>query len=137
MGVILVIIMIVTKTLPIPVKHQFQMSLGIQGYLKSQLTLVVVFHHKHLVILHLVMQVVIDFWFFSDPQFVNCQYCDNSGKCQVAGQYTSNWTFDASQTPQKGIYYDIWLSVYWECSAKVLSAIRCAHQDVHYRNIVV
>ncbi|CAG8462423.1 19239_t:CDS:2 [Gigaspora rosea] len=73
---------------------------------------------------------------FSPQAFGHFTFSD-ARKCQVAGQYTSNWTFDASQTPQKGIYYDIWLSVYWECSAKVLSAIRCAHQDVHYRNIVV
>ncbi|CAG8515062.1 hypothetical protein C2G38_2157700 [Gigaspora rosea] len=74
--------------------------------------------------------------FFSAPQFVNCQHCENSESCQVTGQYTSNWTFDASQTPQNGIYYDIWVSLYWDCTTRDCSSILYASQDVHYRNIV-
>ncbi|KAF0478255.1 hypothetical protein F8M41_024078 [Gigaspora margarita] len=70
-----------------------------------------------------------------DQQFVNCQHCDKSLDCQV-NPYTSSWKFDASQTPQKGVWYDIWISVYWQCYTKFYNRIRCLSEDIHYRGQV-
>ncbi|CAG8454101.1 23356_t:CDS:2 [Gigaspora rosea] len=52
----------------------------------------------------------------NNPKFVNCQSCEHSNlSCQV-NPFTSTWSFDVSQTPQQGVWFDIWIAVYWYCT---------------------
>ncbi|RIB14847.1 hypothetical protein C2G38_2094705 [Gigaspora rosea] len=58
-----------------------------------------------------------------EPQFVNYQHCSDVTGCQV-NPYTSNWTFDARETPQNGVWYDIWIAVYWFCNWQPFGVLR-------------
>ncbi|CAG8526294.1 15686_t:CDS:1, partial [Dentiscutata erythropus] len=73
--------------------------------------------------------------FLKRPVFVNCQECTTINNCQI-NPFTSNWTFDPSQTPQKGVWFDIWISVYWFCTKKHGKSVRCTSEDIQFRDIV-
>ncbi|CAG8528780.1 hypothetical protein C2G38_2245343 [Gigaspora rosea] len=69
-----------------------------------------------------------------DPIFVNgctCHGCEN-----IPLQYNFLWNLNL-EPPPKGTWFDVWISIYWNCYKDGLSKARpCNSEDVHYRTYV-
>ncbi|CAG8785329.1 17207_t:CDS:1, partial [Dentiscutata erythropus] len=37
--------------------------------------------------------------------------------------------------PPKGTWFDVWISVYWDCVDQGTSRISCISEDIHYRGL--
>ncbi|KAF0504377.1 hypothetical protein F8M41_019553 [Gigaspora margarita] len=71
-----------------------------------------------------------------DPKFVSCQHCQHSNLSCQANPFTSTWSFDVSQTPQQGAWFDIWIAVYWFCTVTYSASTRCTSENIHYQDYV-
>ncbi|CAG8659375.1 24429_t:CDS:1, partial [Gigaspora rosea] len=72
--------------------------------------------------------------FFKNPRFVNCVDCGESSN-YTSYPYTSKWLFDANLTPQRGVWFDIWLSAHYFCGI-TNDRLECIPEDLHYRSQV-
>ncbi|CAI2199124.1 16874_t:CDS:2, partial [Funneliformis geosporum] len=69
--------------------------------------------------------------FFTAPRFVNGADCNLNGLIYT---FTSNWAYDFP-TPPGGTWFDIWISVYWNCGdTGIFSCGKpCISEDIHHR----
>ena len=73
--------------------------------------------------------------FISQPLFVNQRSCLRGA---VPNPYTSYWIFNYP-TPPKNTWFDVWLSVYWNCNPKNYGdeEFYCNSEDnIHHRDYV-
>ncbi|KAF0463791.1 hypothetical protein F8M41_026579 [Gigaspora margarita] len=70
--------------------------------------------------------------FFDKPFLVNGCDCD----CRnIPRQYNWQSDFDV-ETPPKGTWFDVWISIYWGCFRDGGKKMNCHSEDVHYRTYV-
>ena len=73
--------------------------------------------------------------FLKDPVFVNGQVCDKVD-FKKPNIFTSTWRFDYP-TPPIGTWFDIWISVYWDCEFEVIGGgVYCTSEELHHRDYV-
>ncbi|KAF0545531.1 hypothetical protein F8M41_002242 [Gigaspora margarita] len=88
--------------------------------------------HKQSVILTLVMKqtIIIDGLKIQNLLIAHvgepCPYQQNP--------YSFNWwLYDPYLAPPKGVWFDVWISVYWDCVDNGSESIQCLSEDLHYR----
>ncbi|CAG8553339.1 7533_t:CDS:2 [Dentiscutata erythropus] len=62
--------------------------------------------------------------FLTDPIFVNGHMCTHDDPSQQKDTFTYSSQF-GFKTPPDGTWFDIWVSVYWDCDTRFFSAISC------------
>ncbi|CAB4437890.1 unnamed protein product [Rhizophagus irregularis] len=72
--------------------------------------------------------------FMKNAHFVNDCDCNDEGHNTV-NPYTSNWPYTIN-TPPGGTWFDVWLTVYWNCEFGPTSDIPCCTSPLHYRGYV-
>ncbi|CAG8634924.1 5482_t:CDS:2, partial [Gigaspora rosea] len=66
------------------------------------------------------------YYFFKKPIWVNGCHC---GSCQnIPMSYNSQWRFDLP-TPPQGTWFDIWISIYWDCLVDGRRSVTCHSED--------
>ncbi|KAF0561752.1 hypothetical protein F8M41_019373 [Gigaspora margarita] len=67
-----------------------------------------------------------------NPEFTNCQ-CGNSCQYQTNPYASEWWLYDPHLAPPMGVWFDVWISVYWDCVDVGSESIPCISEDIHYR----
>ncbi|CAG8505693.1 hypothetical protein C2G38_2032586 [Gigaspora rosea] len=67
-----------------------------------------------------------------NPSFTNCQ-CGESCQYQQNPYSSSWWLYDPYLAPPMGGWFDVWISVYWDCVDNGSESIQCLSEDIHYR----
>ncbi|KAF0464703.1 hypothetical protein F8M41_026441 [Gigaspora margarita] len=71
--------------------------------------------------------------FLTKPVWVNGCHCS---KCEnIPLHYNFQMPFDLP-APPRGTWFDIWISIYWNCADKSGRAVGCNSEDIHYRTYV-
>ncbi|CAG8659734.1 4899_t:CDS:2, partial [Acaulospora morrowiae] len=72
--------------------------------------------------------------FLYDPIWVNGCTCDNCENIPL--EYHSQWYF-YRPTPPKGTYFDVWITIYWNCDLEGGGIVAdCNSEIVHRRTYV-
>ncbi|GBB84297.1 hypothetical protein RclHR1_10900005 [Rhizophagus clarus] len=72
--------------------------------------------------------------FLHNPQFVNDCNCHGEGPNTV-DPYTSYWSYNFD-TPPAGTWFDVWLTIYWNCDFPAVWDVDCCSTETHYRGYV-